>query len=352
MSDSTKDLDVVGTLRLKTEEIDMDQYLKSRLGGYTKKSVLEYLSILRKQQQVTADTFYNNLQTVYDEKEELTKINKSLQYELNKIKMEYKNLSESMTEIKLEDSDFTAQDIITLQNANSALEENAKKIGFEKESLENEIIRLKNSINELEVQLKQSKSEIMAANEIVSTKKQETKELRDKMIELTINVESKEEEIKHLKASQEEGQIVKLRTDIQSLTNQIMTQTEVNASLNSQINTKIQTIDVLTEETELQKQMLDDLKRTVEDFQYKNKKLLYANNVFTNQLQEVHTRFIELINEKSFVTVEKIDFQRKLDEASSKIAMLEMKLNKKAVIGEMKELQEIEERKASEVQES
>jgi hypothetical protein len=32
--------------------------------------------------------------------------------------------------------------------------------------------------------------------------------------------------------------------------------------------------------------------------------------------------------------------------------MLEMKLNKKAVIGEMKELQEIEERKASEVQES
>ncbi|MCI1958389.1 MAG: hypothetical protein LKJ25_02045 [Clostridia bacterium] len=350
MVDNTKDLDVVETLRLKTEEIDMDQYLKTRLGGYTKKSVLEYLSILRKQQQVTADTFYNNLQTVYNEKDELTKINKSLQYELNKIKMEYKNLSESMTEIKFEDLD--SQDVITLQNANSALEENVKKIGFEKESLENEIIRLKNYVDELEIQLKQSKSEVMAVNEIVSTKKQETKELRDKMIELTINIESKEEEIKYLKASQEEGQIVKLRTDIEALTNQIMTQTEVNASLNSQIKTKTKTIDILTEETELQKQMLDDLKRTVEDFQYKNKKLLYANEVFTKQLQEVHTRYIELINEKSFVTVEKIDFQRKLDEANSKIAMIEIKLNKKAVIGEIKELQEIEERKASEVQES
>ncbi|MCI2000691.1 MAG: hypothetical protein LKJ75_08535 [Clostridia bacterium] len=352
MVDNTKDLDVVETLRLKTEEIDMDQYLKTRLGGYTKKSVLEYLNILRKQQQVTADTFYNNLQTVYNEKDELTKINKSLQYELNKIKMEYKNLSESMTEMKLEDLDFTAQDVITLQNANSALEENVKKIGFEKESLENEIIRQKNYIDELEAQLKQSKSEVIAVKEIVSTKKQEAKELRDKMIELTINIESKEEEIKYLKASHEEGQIVKLRTDIEELTNQIMTQTEVNASLNSQIKTRTKTIDILTEETELQKQMLDDLKRTVEDFQYKNEKLLYANKVFTEQLQEVHTRSIELINEKSFVTVEKIDFQRKLDEANSKIAMIEMKLNKKAVIGEIKELQEIEERKASVVQES
>ncbi|WP_304508796.1 hypothetical protein [Anaerotignum sp.] len=343
MSENKKDLDVVETLRLKTEEIDMDQYLKTRLGGYTKKSVLEYLSILRKQQQVTADTFYNNLQTAYDEKEELTKINNALQYEINKIQMEYKNLSESMTEMKFEDSDFTPQDMIALKNANAVLAENVKKVDFEKKSLGNEIKRLENCAADLKTQLKQSKSEVMAAKEIVSTKKQESKELRDKMIELTIHIESKEEEIKHLKASQEEGQIVKLRTAIEALTNQIMTQTEVNASLNSQIKTQIKSIDILSEETELQKQLIDDLKRTVEDFEHKNKKLLYANTVFTKQLEEVHTQSIKLIKEKSFVTVEKIDYQRKLNEANSKIAMLEMNLNKKATIGEMKELQEMEE---------
>lgn len=336
MVDKMDDISVVETLRLKTEEIDMDQYLKTKWGGYTKQSVLEYLNVLRKQQQITADTFYRNLQTVYNEKESINKSNEALQYRLSKIESEYKNLSESMIAIKFEDSNLTMQDILVMKSTNAAMEEGLKKSNFEKASLENEIKHLNNSINDLTDKLKQSEYEISAAKEVIITEKQESKELRDKIVNLSIVIEDKMDEIKYLKSLQSEGQVAELTSHINDITNQLMTQTEVMSNLNSEVSMKEKTIAALTSETELQKQMLNDLSKTVENLQNQNEKLLFTNTTFTKQLQDNYTKTIDLINEKSDITIEKNVAYRKLDEANSKIAMLEMKIQKSIKLEELK----------------
>ncbi|WP_312653289.1 hypothetical protein [Aminipila sp.] len=331
------EISMIETLRLKTEEIDMNQYLKTKLGGYSKQSVLEYLNVLRKQQQTTADTFYRNLQTVYNEKEELNKSNEKLQHELNKREAEYKNLTESIAAIQLDESNLTMNDIIALKNKNAALEEELKKSYFKNTSLENDIKHLNDSANDMTEKLKRFEHEISAAKEMIIAEKQESKELRDKVVELTINIEDKEEEIKYLKVLQSEGELADLTSHINELTNQLTTQTEVMSTLNSEDLIKEETIVTLRAEIELQKQMLNDLNKTVEELQKQNEKLLFANTTLTKELQESTTKTINLIHEKSDITVEKIITERKLDEANSNNIILEMKLKTKNKTEELKE---------------
>jgi len=336
MTDKIDDIGMIETLRLKSEEIDMDQYLKTKLGGYTKQSVLEYLNALRKQQQTTADTFYRNLQTVYNEKETIKKNNEALQYRLNKIESEYKNLSESMMAVQLDHSDFTMQDILALKNTNAAMEEELKKNDIEKASLDNNIKHLNQTFDDLTERLKQSEHEISAAKEVIITEKQESKELRDKVAKLSIVIEDKMDEVKYLKALQSEGQVAELTSQVNSLTNQLMTQTEVMAGLNSEVSIKEKAIETLTAQTGLQKNMLDDLNKTVEELQNQNEKLLSANTAFTKQLQDNCTKTIDLIHEKSDITIEKIIANRRLDEANSKIAKLEIEIQKCTKLDELK----------------
>lgn len=337
MTDRIEDRSVIETLRLKTEEIDMDQYLKKTLGGYTKQSVLEYLNVLRKQQQVTADTFYRNLQTIYNEKETLNQAKEELQHQLNKMESEYRNLSESMMALKLEESNLTMQDILTLKNTIAAMEEELKKNNMEKVSLENKIKHLHHEIHDLNENLKQYDHEMSAAKEVIISEKQESKDLRDKVANLSLSIEDKLDEIKYLKALQSEGQVAELTAHISDLTNQLATQTEVMSHLNSEVSMKEKTIEALTAETDLQKQMISRLSKAVEEMQNQNEKLLHTNTTFTNQLKENYIKTIDLINEKSDMTIEKIVAQRKLDNANSKIAMLELKIEKSSKLEILKE---------------
>ena len=100
MKNSNDEKNIVDMIRDKSEEADLNQLLKGSFGGYTKKSVQEYLSIIRKQQQTTKDTFQKNLQTLFEEKESLRKSNESLIARNNKLSAEYDNLSESLKSIK------------------------------------------------------------------------------------------------------------------------------------------------------------------------------------------------------------------------------------------------------------
>ena len=70
-------------LRDRTEENDIESFLKPSLGGFTKKSVLEYLSYLKKQQQDQKDAFAEELRHLQSDKENLLKESASLEADLN-----------------------------------------------------------------------------------------------------------------------------------------------------------------------------------------------------------------------------------------------------------------------------
>ena len=62
---------LVKSLREKTEEADLDTILKTTLGGYTRKSVREYISLLRRQQYDVQQSFSQELQLSQTERERL-----------------------------------------------------------------------------------------------------------------------------------------------------------------------------------------------------------------------------------------------------------------------------------------
>lgn len=72
----------VDDLRNKTEEADLNSFLKPVMGGYTKKSVLDYLAYLKGQQQNTKDADAEAYTRLQGDKERLQKENKTLEADL------------------------------------------------------------------------------------------------------------------------------------------------------------------------------------------------------------------------------------------------------------------------------
>jgi len=100
MQEKTDAMNLIEELRLKTEESDLEQQLKTRFGGYTKQSVLDYLNILRKNQQTMSDTFKQNLQTLYNEKEVISKNNDALQQKMEKTAAEHQEMKSKYTALE------------------------------------------------------------------------------------------------------------------------------------------------------------------------------------------------------------------------------------------------------------
>ena len=116
------DKNIVGILRDK-DEANLDGVLKTTFGGYTKQSVQEYLSIIHKQQQASKETFQKNLQILLEEKEDIRKNNETLQARFDKLSAEYDNMSNSLKSIVLDDSEYSAQNVLELKNKIVSLEE-------------------------------------------------------------------------------------------------------------------------------------------------------------------------------------------------------------------------------------
>lgn len=326
----TKDnsMNLIEQLRGKTEEGDLDQYLKKRFGGYTKQSVLEYFGNIRKQQQASATTFYRNMQILYDEKEALKKSNEALQLRLSKVESDYENLSESILLNKLESEDFCLQDIIDLKSNITALEEEQKGSNDEIKSLKNKMDHMDYLNQDLLKKLEQSNQELIAQKQLVVSEKLETKKQRDIASDLFSQLEAERDQNKYLKEIITKGEAAKLKAKISDLTEQLASLSEVNEKLISENKMKDQANETLNNQIESLKQRTDSLSKTIEELNVQNDKLLFSNNSLTNQLEEEYKKAIALVRERSDITMEKLIIMRKLDDANMRISILEQQLNK------------------------
>lgn len=322
------DNNFIEMLRDKSEE-DLDSILKKTLGGgYTKQSVHEYLAILRKQQQTSKDTFSRNLQILFEEKEKLTKTNETLLVRINKLTAEYDNMSESLKNIKLEDSEYSAQNVITLKNKIVSLEEKVKVTDRENNSLERKIGQLKDEINNLNLKLQHSIQETEAQKEMLKSERVESKKQRDTVADLSRMLEEEKNEIKYLKGTMSDGKFAELNAKIGELSTHLSSQTEIIKKVNLEHNLKDKTIDSLNDEVALLKQKSSSLMKSLNDTNTQNDKLLVANESLKYQLQEEYKKSIALINEKANISIDRLIAQKNLSIAESKVASLEMQLLK------------------------
>lgn len=321
------DNDIVGILRDK-DEVDLDGVLKTTFGGYTKQSVQEYLSLIHKQQQATKETFSKNLQTLFDEKEELRKNNETLQARLNKLTSEYDNLAGSLKNIVLDDSEYSAQNVLELKNKIVSLEEQIKVTNRENYSLERKTEQLNNEIEELKTKLAISNKEYEAQKEMLKSERLELKKQRDIVADISNKLEEEKNEVKYLKGTISDGKFAELNSKIGQLSTQLSAQTEVNSKLNEEIILKNKTIDLLNDEVSMLKEKTDNLMKTLQEYKIQNDKLLIANEALDYQLQEEYKKTIALVNEKSGITIDRLIAQKNLSVAEAKIAALEVELLK------------------------
>lgn len=319
---------VVGMIRDKTEEADLSSVLKSTFGGYTKQSVHEYLTILRKQQQTSQETFSRNLQTLFEEKETIKKSNETLLARYNKLSAEYDNLAESLKNIKIEDSEYSAQTVITLKNSILSLEEEVKKYNRERKALENEVERRNDEINNLHLKLEHSIQETEAHKVMLKAEKSETKKQRDTVADLSRLLEEEKNEVKYLRSTMTDGKFADLNSKIGELSAQMASMTEIIKKQNLENDLKEKTIETLNDEIALLKQKLSTMNNSLQSSNKQNDKLLVANEALKCKLQEEYKKSIDLINENSNIAIERLIAQKNLSIAEAKITSLEMQLLK------------------------
>lgn len=331
---------IIGMLRERTEESDLEHILKTAIGGYTKKSVLEYLSVLRKQQQATAQTFYQNIQALIEEKEELQANNEALQSKLTRLEAEYKNLSESMVTFSLDNQEFSIQDVNALKNKISALEMEIRKREEANRNLEREIERIENEMSEKEKALEIGQQEIRIQRELLVTEKESSKKDREMVAKLSGIVEEQQREILYVKQTVSESKIAELSVHIKELLASIATQESIIDQKNDQLFEKDKDIHILTEECQVLKKTIENLTDSLDGVKVQNEKLTAIKLQTMSKLDEMYQSNLSLISEKSDLTVEKLLLIRKLDGAYQKLSLRELEERKQESAGEAEKLRD------------
>ena len=326
MNETGNGINIVEALRKKTEKDDIEQYLKGTIGGYTKSSVIEYLNLLSKQQQDAAGTFSRNQQALFEEKECLKKDNEELKTRLNLVESEYRNLSEAIHSQDMDEAGYSASDIMALKKNIAALEEVLGNSKIEISRLQNQIKLQSAQINEYSVKQIQSRQEILSLKEMHKTELAEARKQRNIVSQLSGTLEEKCDEIKFLKSLVSDGEIANLKWKISDLTQHLaeITESFVNCSNINSLNQH--TIETLTQENESLKQSVICLSNNIGEINIQNEKLMASNNFLCDQLGSEYKRLASFIKEKSDITIDKLVAIRKLDEANTKITMLELQI--------------------------
>jgi len=174
-----EEIDFVQLLRSKTEENDLKQVLKTSMGGYTKQSVSDYLAILRKNQQSMAETFYENQQLLYVEKEKLRQDNEMLLVKLNELDAKYLDLTSQINTPTGDQQQVSAVSEDEIQRLNDTIA-----------SLNRTILALQETVTKLTDQNNQLREEMQGM-----TSEQPAALSKGREMELTSHIESLELEL-------------------------------------------------------------------------------------------------------------------------------------------------------------
>lgn len=320
---------VVDLLREKTEQENLEQYLKRTIGGYTKKSVWEYITVTRKQQTSTAETFHRNLQELYEEKKGLQDQNELLQEKLTKAETELKNLTEAISSLQLESDELTIKDMIALKGKLAASENEIRKLSQIKLALEQETEHLNGSLTEKDLALEKAAQEAQLQKELLRNEKEEAKKQRDRILTLSCAMEESSDEIKYLKGILAEGKTAELTARVEELTTDLSKQGEILTDRNMLLEEQKKAIQTLQQENESMKQSLNSFMESMNIISVQNEKLTLCNQALRKKLEETHQDIINLIEGKSDATVEKLILGRRLDEMKRKLSSLRVEAEKR-----------------------
>lgn len=356
---------VINMIRQRTEEEELKQHLKTTVGGYTKNSVMEYLSDLRKRQQNSSETFNEHMQSLLEEKESLKTENEKLLMQVAQAKAEFHRMADSrkqQEQSKLEAANNHAESLVQrepikaetvndnvfyLKNHTPAFDTADTNPQNADSTLEKKIDALKNEISEKDAELEKTKQDIKVHKELLANEKLEAKKQRDLVTELSATSEKFKEERKYLKAelvasveqqdciiSQLKSQLIEKDSKINTLSEEnkqfavltasVEQQDKIISQLKAEAADKDNTVKILLEENITMMQSMELMSNSLDNMEIQNEKLVTANNALGQAFEDENKKVVKLINEKSEETVEKLILARKLEEIIGNLSAYEL----------------------------
>jgi len=307
---------MIDLFREKAGELDLEQSLQSSLGGYTKKSVLEYIAALNRRQQAAAETFNRNLQSTLDEKETLQKENEALRTRLNKADTDLRALQESMASFRLAGDDAcTAQDMIQLKGSLTALEKDMDEAVARIRADEQELEHREKAIADRDRDLEKSAQELKMVRELLGSARAENEGLRRTVSSQAANLSQLQKETAYLRGIVSDGSVAELNNRIDALMETVRQQQETIGARDTELKQHGEQIALLSGQSEAGRKTAEGLRASLELLTEQNEKLEAANRTLSSRLNRELRRNVEMLGAQSDLRVEKAVLLRKLDAA-------------------------------------
>ena len=304
---------VVDILRDKNDEADLDRVLKSQMGGYTKKSVMDYVAQLKRQQQASAQTFNRDMQALLDEKEQLLAENAKLKTRLTKAVTDYKTLSDNVATVKVGESSLSVDDILKLRNHVRVLEKDKQEALNQVKQHERTLEQKQHLVGEKNRLIEQHKQESEMYQGMLAASRTDAEQLRKDISAQATQIEQLQGEVNFFKAIVSDGNVSKLNGRIDELT---LNMEKLNAELAKRVQelqASMDQIAVLKEQQETNRQINDSLRASLEQAVAQNEKMEAVNSMLHEELEQQMQEGLRMLRAQSELKVENAILTRKLD---------------------------------------
>ena len=304
---------IVDVLRDKTDEADLDQILKSQMGGYTKKSVQDYLAQLKRQQQRSTESFNRDMQALLEEKESLQAENAQLKNRLTKVVTDYKMLSDQVAAVKAGDTHVTMEDVIQLRGHVRVLEKEKQESLAKIKQAEKSAEQKQHIIGDKNRLIDQLKQESIMYQEMLSHARSEKETLQKTVTEQSTQIDQLQGEVHFLKAIVSDGNVSQLNGRIDELTGDVEKLNSELAIRNREAQNYIKQIETLTQQGNVNRTVNDELKGSLDNALMQNEKMEAENTLLHKELERSMKDNLEMMRAQSDLRVQVAVLTRQLD---------------------------------------
>ena len=207
---------VVDFLRDRAEE-NLNDVLKTSMGGYTKKSVQDYVAQLRKQQQAASRRFDEEMKNMLSEKESLAEELKRAKNRLVEREAQYIALSESLREYKQADVENQIENMVELKGQLAKQENIIANLKTEKQVLKKKQDQAEAIADEAKRDFEQLSQEFSLTRELLSDEQKKNLENLKQIQELSSQHTIDQNELDFLRKQTSEGALAQLKEKIETL---------------------------------------------------------------------------------------------------------------------------------------
>ncbi|MGN0267463.1 MAG: hypothetical protein ACI4D7_07290 [Lachnospiraceae bacterium] len=310
--------EVIDFLRDRAEE-NLDDVLKSSMGGYTKKSVQDYVSQLRRQQQTAGRRFNEDMKNVLAEKEALKEELTRMKARLSSKEAQYLALSESLQEYRQAEEENSVENLVDLKRQLAKQEDTISTLSAEKQLLIQKQSQAEQNVKELKKELEQKAQEHSLTKELFHEEKKKNKQTIQQMQEVSSRLTIAQDEIAFLKGQLTEGEVAKLKANVGKLQNELKVQQELLEQRKKELNMREQQIqsdakqlDMKDNQVKRLREKNEKLQQIVDQMTEENQQLEAYQQELTEKLQEEFQKNLDMLHAKSKLQLENLKMSQKL----------------------------------------